>query len=130
MSDNLTIVQEMFAAFGRGDVATLVDHVAPDVTWQTMGDPAHGGHYGARTGKAGVVDFFTRLGAENDYQDFVPETFDATGDKVFVTGRASLVKRASGKPVEDRWIMAFAFKDGKVVDWREWDHSAAHLLAR
>ena len=130
MAGNLEIVQAMYAAFGRGDVGFILDQVSPDVTWETVGDPAHGGHYGARLGRAGVADFFTRLGTENDYSAFVPEVFDATADKVFVQGRAEMTKRANGKRVSERWIMAFTFKDGKVADFREWDNSAAHAAAR
>lgn len=127
---NIKTVQALFDAFGRGDVGFILDHVSPDVTWESIGDPAIAGHYGARSGKPGVVDFFTKLGGENDFKAFVPEIFDASPDKVFVEGHSEMVKRAGGKTVKERWLMVFTFKDGKVADYREWDNSAGHLQAK
>jgi hypothetical protein len=34
-------VQEIYAAFGRGDVGTILGHLAPDVRWED-GAPDHG----------------------------------------------------------------------------------------
>ncbi len=34
---NITLVQSLYAAFGRGDIATIVAAMAPDVNWEVVG---------------------------------------------------------------------------------------------
>ena len=33
---NITTIQNLYAAFGRGDVATIIAGLTPDVDWQTI----------------------------------------------------------------------------------------------
>jgi ketosteroid isomerase-like protein len=63
---NVAIVTDIYAAFGRGDVPTILDKIAPDCHWeswannlaQRQGVPT----LQPRTGPAGVAEFFAVAG--------------------------------------------------------------------
>ena len=38
---NIATIQSFYAAFGRGDVAAIVNNRAHDVAWHSGGDPKH-----------------------------------------------------------------------------------------
>src|ERR1700682_2291043 len=70
---NLATVSEIYAAFGRGDIPTILDKIALDCRWeswannraQESGVPT----LQPRTGPAGVSDFFAAVG-QLDFHDF------------------------------------------------------------
>ena len=73
MTDALALIQNVYAAFGRGDIPALLALTAPDVDWQFHGD--HGaGYTGHVRGHAQVGEWFgevARLGGNLD--GLVPE---------------------------------------------------------
>ena len=100
MSDtNIAYVQSLYAAFGRGDVATIIAGASPDIDWESVGRQTDFPALGPRKGVKEVEDFF-RLVAENeDFSDFSPREFYAADDKVFVLGSYRLKIKKTGKPV-------------------------------
>ena len=38
MSQNLTTVTAIYEAFGKGDIPTILEHMAPDVQWESWAD--------------------------------------------------------------------------------------------
>ncbi len=36
---NLALVQQLYAAFGRGDIAAVLDMLADDIEWREVGRP-------------------------------------------------------------------------------------------
>ena len=69
-----TLAQEAYAAFGRGDVETIVSMCADDVIWKQIGPDglATGGTF---QGKAAVGQWFANLGAMDDVRQFEPRQF-------------------------------------------------------
>ena len=78
---NLELVQEMYAAFSRGDIKTIMDHLAPDVLWVAEG-PEIIPFAGRRTGPAEVLGFFQSLGGTQENQKLTIEGNLAQGDRV------------------------------------------------
>ncbi len=116
---NVTHVQDLYAAFGRGDVATMVAGLTPDVDWETVGRSSDFPTLGPRKGTKAVEEFF-RLVAENeDFSEFSPREFYAADDKVFVLGSYSLTLRKTGGPITSDWVHVFTLRDGKVTRFRE-----------
>ncbi|HEX4960771.1 MAG TPA: nuclear transport factor 2 family protein [Thermoanaerobaculia bacterium] len=66
MSDHLATVQEIYEAFGRGDIPAILDRLADDVQWEPWADNsaqrAGVPWLQPRTGKAGVLEFFQIVG--------------------------------------------------------------------
>jgi len=117
-------VQEMYAAFGRGDVGFILKCMAPNVTWSVDG-PGGLPFFGERTGPAGVGKFFEDIGANLDIQQFSPEQFFAQDDTVIVLGKESGKGKTTGLPFAGHWAHVFTFKNGLVIKFREYCNSAA-----
>jgi ketosteroid isomerase-like protein len=80
---NVETVQVIYEAFGRGDVATILDKLDDAVEWETT-VPVFGVPWlQARRGKANILGFFESL-APLKITRFEPHTFFDGGDKVFV----------------------------------------------
>ena len=116
---NIAHVQSLYAAFGRGDIATLLAGCAPDIDWETVGRRSDFPTLGPRRGRKAVEEFFRLVGELEEFSEFSPREFYAAEDKVFVLGRYSLVIKTSGRPVSAEWVHVFTLKDGKVTRFRE-----------
>ena len=117
-------VQEMYAAFGRGDVAFILNLLAPDVTWSVDG-PAGLPFFGDRKGLAGVAKFFQDIGAHLDIQEFKPEQFFEMGDTIIALGAERGKARKTGTAFHGHWAHVFTFKNGQVIAFREYCNSAS-----
>src|SRR5579862_8376067 len=58
---NIETVKGLYEAFGRGDVAAILDRVTDDVDWATDAAIPSAPWYGARHGKAEVPSFFAGI---------------------------------------------------------------------
>jgi uncharacterized protein len=121
---NITLVQSLYAAFGRGDIATLVAAMAPDVEWEVVGRSSDYPVLGKRKGPQGVQAFFRLVGEQQQASEFAPGEFHASGDKVFVTGHYAWTIKKTGRKVSADWIHAFTVKGGKVTAFREFTDTA------
>jgi len=126
---NIAQVQNLYAAFGRGDIATILGGLTPDADWQSVGRKSDYPTFGPRRGTAEIQDFFKIVAENEDFSDFSPREFYAADDKVFVLGSYTLKMKNTGKPVACEWVHIFTFRDGKVVHWREHTDTAQFAAA-
>lgn len=120
---NIAVIQNLYAAFGRGDVAGLLAALTPEVDWQTVGT----GNYpvfGQRKGVAEVEQFLRQVAENEEFSDFSPREFYAAGDKVFVLGSYAGRIKKTGKPFGCEWVHVFTVRDGKVAKFREHSDTA------
>jgi hypothetical protein len=118
-ADNVSTVQHLYAAFGRGDIDTVLAGLTPDVKWSSNGQRAAYPTFGHFHGEAEVRDFFGHLASELDFHQFEPRELCPSGDKVFVLGHSRMTVKATGKPVEMDWVHIFTFRDGKVSGFHD-----------
>ena len=124
-AENTKVVHDAYAAFGRGDITTLLGYMTDDVQWQpVIGAAKHVPFSGARTGKTAVAEFFKQVSETEDFEQFEPREFVAQGDKVVALGGYK-GKTPGGRTFESEWVMIFTFRDGKVVSFQEFADSAA-----
>jgi ketosteroid isomerase-like protein len=131
---NLRIVQDMYAAFGRGDIGFVVDQLDDDCDGFCVVSAAKTGvpwHLPAHTkGKAGAVRFFESLGSSVDHELFEQRDFAATGDHVYATVRLVQVIRATGKKIEQPEVVHhFTFRNGKIIRCRVLEDTAMTMAA-
>lgn len=131
---NLRIVQDMYAAFGRGDIAFVLDQIDDACDGFSVVSDARTGvpwHLGAGTkGKAGAVRYFEALAASVDHDVFEQRDFAAMGDHVYSTVRLVQRIRATGKTIEQPEVVHhFTFNRGKVVRCRVLEDTAATKAA-
>jgi ketosteroid isomerase-like protein len=80
---NTATVKAIYEAFGRGDVATILDKLDDAVEWETTVPVSDVPWLQPRSGKANIVGFFESL-APLKIIRFEPHTIFDGGDKVFV----------------------------------------------
>ena len=125
-AQNTKAIQDMYGAFGRGDVQALLALVDESIVWKPiLGAASYVPTAGERRGKAAVADFFKTLSETIAFQEFQPKQFVAQGDTVVALGSYAATAKATGRPFRSEWTMVFTLKNGKVVEFREYADSAA-----
>ena len=126
---NIDVVQNAYAAFGRGDAEGVVSACTPDVMWRVIGDRKDCPTLGLWQGSAELRDFFKRVGENEEFSDFTPEQFFGVEDKFFVLGHYALKVNQTGKPVASDWLHVFTMKGGKIAAFFEFNDSAQFVAA-
>ncbi len=126
---NVTFIQSLYAAFGKGDIATIVAATAPDVKWDINGSRSDFPTLGAWNGSDQVKKFFEAVGQHLEAKEFSPKEFFAADDHVFVIGHADWKIRKNGRSVASDWVHIFTIRDGKVVRFREFTDTAKFVQA-
>jgi len=116
---NIALVQSYYGMFARGDIAAIIDNCTTDVVWESVGERSVFPLLGRWEGKAGVGAFFAKLAEIEDFSEFTPKDFYASGDKVFVLGHYALTVKRSGRSAEMDWIHVFTLRDGMCAGFRE-----------
>jgi ketosteroid isomerase-like protein len=77
---NVETIKAIYEAFGRGDVAAILDACTDDVDWATdaAGDAAP--WWGQRNGKEAVTGFFEGIGQTGPVTEFTPLSFTSNDD--------------------------------------------------
>ena len=120
----------LYDAFGKGDVATVVNAMDPAIRWQE----AEGSPYADRNpyvGPQAVVEgVFGRLMADIDGFTLHPANFIDAGDAVVVEGRYRGKVKATGSPLDAQFAHVWQVRGGKIVrfqqytDTRQWVDTA------
>ena len=128
MSDHIQTIKDLYAAFGRGDVATILSKLAPDVSWEVEA-PAEISFAGIRKGPEAVKGFFQAIA--NDHADPKLEITEylSSADAVATFGRYKCTLKKTGKHVDSPVAHLFKFRDGKIVRFVDHINTAAFLEA-
>jgi ketosteroid isomerase-like protein len=124
-------IKKIYAAFGRGDVPTILDQLAENVDWNNQGTagrelPWHGNF----TGRGNVPKFFAAIGEHLDIPVFEPKEFLQTGNNVAVRLHLEMVMKKNGKKAVFDSIHFWTFDpSGKVCAYRHFNDTAGELLA-
>ncbi len=120
--DNVDTVKSLFAAFGRGDLAAVIEAHAEDVDSQApVSRTACALPWaGSRHGREEVRDYFRQIVQTVRPEPFEDVVFTASGDRVIVEGHNKGKVLASGKVYEHDWVMIFTIRDGQIVRFRDY----------
>jgi ketosteroid isomerase-like protein len=124
-AQNTKVVQEMYAAFDRGDVQSILDRLDDSIVWKAVyGAGPHVPTAGERRGKPAVAEFFKQVAANVNFSRFEPKEFIATSDKVIALGHYTATTPI-GKKFDSDFAMVFTLRNGRVVNFQEFTDSAA-----
>jgi ketosteroid isomerase-like protein len=126
---NITFVQGLYAAFGRGDIATIINGLTSDVDWDVNGRRKDYPLLGNWKGKGAVEEFFRGVVEHEEASEFSPREFFAAEDRVFVLGHYSWKIRKTGRTAASDWVHVFTIRDGKVARFREFNDTAVFAEA-
>jgi len=114
MNDNTALIQKIYAAFGRGEIQTILDRLTPDVQWVLDG-PAAIPYSGARTGVDQVAGFFEALATTQENHTLTIDEYIAQGDNVVTVGRYAADVKSTGKRIDCAVAHVFTIRDGKIA---------------
>jgi ketosteroid isomerase-like protein len=122
--DNVKIIQDVYEAFGRGDVAAILDVCSDDVDWASDTSSTVAPWYGVHHGKDGVTEFFTAFGSTMEVTQFEPFAFAANDTEVHTVVRLKATRRENGKSVSMNLHHYFVLRDGLISYYRGTEDSA------
>jgi ketosteroid isomerase-like protein len=125
---DVEVVQEIYAAFGRGDIPVLLNLMSEEVEWVYPGPsliPFAGTHHGSE----GIADFLSSVVETLDIEQFEPHEFVAQDDTVVVLGYERSHVKATDRTFEQEWAHVYTLRDGKVVKVRLIENTAALAAA-
>src|SRR6266702_2349422 len=96
---NIEIIRKTYAAFGAGDVQTILNNVADGAGWINHG-PAVIPYAGSRTGKTEILGFFQAIADSTTGGTVVADQYLANGDTVVALGRYRATVRGTGKEID------------------------------
>lgn len=123
-------VQEIYAAFGRGDVPAILERLAPDVEWEYDASPTEVPWLQPRQGRSGAAEFFASL--ENlEIHRLEAKMFLEEGTTVVVVVDVDATVRKTGLPAEeiDEIHIWYFGDDGLVTRFRHRVDTLKHLRA-
>ena len=121
---NIKTITEVYEAFGRGDVAAILETVADDVDWAAEAASVGAPWYGVRHGKDAVAAFFAEFGATMEVEEFMPVSIAANDTDVLSVVRFRARSRATGKTAAMNLHHFFTFRDGKIAYYRGTEDTA------
>lgn len=130
--DHVATVQEIYAAFGRGDIPAILAHLAEDVRWEEWEDN-HAQRAGvpwleSRRGRDSVPGFFEQAGALNIIGFEVLSIF-GSGSTVGAEIRLT-TDPGPGAGFSDEELHLWTFgDDGLVTRFRHYVDTAKHVAA-
>ena len=122
---NVQLAKDIYAAFGRGDIPTVLAGFDPQIEWrQAEGNP-YMPDGGAWVGPQAVLDnLFMRLGTEWDGFTVHVRALHDAGDHVVMEGRYTGVYKPSGRSADVQVCHVLRFGGGKLVGFQQYLDSA------
>ena len=122
---NVNIISGLYAAFGRGDIASVLESLHPEVSWhEAEGSPYHPGPNGWTGPDAIVANLFTKMG--DDWAEFTihPMQLHEAGDLVVTEGRYSGQHKVTGKTLDCQVCHIWTLQGGKVARFQQYVDTA------
>ena len=117
-SSNVQLMAELYGAFGRGEIGTVLAAFDPQIEWiSAEGAPYPGTFIGPDAVLHGI---FMRLGSEWEGFRAEPTEYIDGGDTIVALGRYSGTYRATGKSMNAAFAHVWTLRDGRIVRHRQY----------
>ena len=133
MSNHLATATAIYAAFGKGDIPTILSYMADEVQWEQWADNsaqrAGVPWFAPRQGKSGVLAFFQVLSGMA-IKDFQVLSMMAGGNQVAVEFVIEVDLPSTGGHYRDEELHLWTFNAaGQVIRLRHYADTAKHIAA-
>jgi ketosteroid isomerase-like protein len=126
---NLATVQALYAAFGKGDIPTVLAGLHPEVVWTNPG-PEGFGYFGTHRGREAIAkNVFGFIGTELDVHQLAPTAFLADGDTVVVLLDMEATAVRTKKKYVQKVAHAWTFRSGVPVAFHDFQDNHAVVTA-
>jgi ketosteroid isomerase-like protein len=114
---DVEFVKDIYAAFGRGDVATVLGAFADDIEWFEAEGMPYGGLHRGRDAVAQKV--FGPITEDVEGFAITPEELIGSGSTVAAIVRYTGTGKATGKPLDVQVVHVWDIRDGKLARFRQ-----------
>ena len=133
MNNNLQTINNIYEAFGKGDIPFIINCLADDVEWEQWADnsaqKAGVPWMQAQQGKAGAMEFFKTLG-QLVIKEFSVLSVMGNENQVAAEFVIEAEVPATGGSYRDEEIHLWTFNDaGKITRLRHYIDTAKHIAA-
>lgn len=117
------VTEEVFSAFGEGDVDRIMRSLHSDVRIEFYG-PETIPYAGFYSGQDECRGFFETVLSSVDIHQFDPKDFICEDDKVVVTGHLTLTARSTGRTIDSDFVHVITVADEKWLLFRDFMNTA------
>ena len=123
--DNVTVLKNLYGAFGRGDIPAVLEGLSADIRWyQAEGNPYRPSGE-AWVGRDAVLNnLFMKLGTEWDGFAVHPTSFHGAGGSVIVEARYRGTYKPTGRGMDAQVCHVWDIQDGKVTRFQQYVDTA------
>ena len=114
MSDLIAKIKDIYAAFGRGDIATILGSLTHDISWEFEA-PREFSWSGIRHSPQEAAGFFAGIAAEHSNPSLEMTEFFSTDHAVAAFGRYQATIKATGVRVDTPVAHYFKFRGDKIA---------------
>lgn len=111
------VVEEMFSAFGSGDIEKLVETVSDNTVWIYHGTQII--PKGVFEKKEGVKTFFSNIHDKTGIIKFEPQQFIVEGNMVVVLGQEHQKVKRSGRELKQKWVQIYTVENDLITRMEE-----------
>ncbi len=118
---NIPFAKEIYAAFGRGDIPTVLAGFDPGIAWrQAEGNPYQPDGITWMGPQAVLDKLFMRLGSEWQHFTVNVGTLHDAGDHVVMEGRYTGTYKPSGRQLDAQVCHVLGFQGGKLTSFHQY----------
>jgi uncharacterized protein len=126
---NVQTIQAIYAAFGKGDVPSILGMVTDDAEFSFAGASLAVPWHGPWRAAAGITRFFGAVAEGVEFRTFEPLSFAAGSDTVAVRLRLTYQVRRTGRMVDEHQVHWWTLRDGKVCGLVHFEDTAQVVAA-
>lgn len=123
-AENKHAIEGLYAAFGRGDVQSIIGALDPEIEWWEAENFIYADKNPYRGPQTVLMGVFGRI--MNDWDGFTvtPEEVLDAGDTIVGRGYYAGKYRKTGRSVKAQFAHVFKMRDGKVVKFQQYTDTA------
>jgi uncharacterized protein len=122
---NVQMMRDLYDAFGRGDVPTVLGAMDPAIEWrEAEGNPYQPSGEAWQGPDAVVQNLFMRLATEWDGFTVHPGEFHDAGDAVVVEVRYTGTYKQTGRKLDAQVCHVWTIRGGKVTSFQQYADTA------
>lgn len=128
MSGNIKVIENLLAAFGRGDMQAVLGLFAEDVDWRMPG-PKVIPYVGDRKGREAIEAFYKQLAELCSVEHWELRKLIDGGDDVVALGFERLRVKSTGKAFEQHIAIVYTLRERKIAAVQFFEDCAAAAAA-
>lgn len=127
---NVELIRDLYERYSMGDGAECVlDGLADDVLWRSVGPPSRLPFARSYHGRDGVRAYFRALNQDWEMISYKVNELIGQHDRVVALADVCFCHRRTGKLVATLKADVFRLRDGKIIEFCEFFDSAAAVEA-